>query len=160
QRATRRIQLRHKCIVGAGRRPLQGAGRGEIGGGGSAGDVGVAGGVHGNAVGGVEATAAQVGGVNQATARRTQLRDKGIVTAPLKPMEGMGGGEIGGKGIAGDVGVPGAVHRDTLAEVVVGAAQVRGIDPGASRGVQLGYKGVVGAAAKGTLGGAGRREVD
>src|SRR5262249_28271699 len=40
---------------------------------------------------------------------------------------GAGGGEVRGLGVAGDVGVPRAVHRDAVAVGLVGAAEVGGV---------------------------------
>ena len=73
-------QLRHEGIAAAAVGRLIGAGRGrEVGGISEARHVGVAGGVHGDAIATVIARAAEVGGVDQCGARRVQLRHEGIV---------------------------------------------------------------------------------
>ena len=71
-----------------------------------------------------------------------------VTKASLLPLtvaglEGAGrGGEVGGLGVAGDVGVAGAVHRDAIAESCRIAAQVGAVDKGRAGGVQLRHEGV------------------
>ena len=79
------VQFGDKGIAAAGRSSLEGArGGGEIGGAGTACDIGVARGIDRYADAVVIAAAAQVGGVEQGRAGGVQLADKGIVVRRRK----------------------------------------------------------------------------
>ena len=101
-------------------------------------DVGVASGIHRDAIAFVnEAAAAQVSGIGQGERGgpvvKTQLADEGV----LEPSEGVvgggqrvRGGKIGRSGEPRHVGVASGIHRDAQAPVKAAAAQVGGVDQG------------------------------
>ena len=108
-----RVQLGHEGVAAARVGGLERIGGGEVGRIGVARDVGVSGGVHGDAVAAVVAAAAEVGGVDEGGAGRVQLGHEGVGRRrALAAWSGLGGGEVGRVGVARDVGVPRAVHGD------------------------------------------------
>src|SRR5205085_6407583 len=88
---------------------------------------------------GLVGAATEVGGVDDGAPGRVQLGDEGVLAASVGCLEGAGGdGEVGGEGDAGDVGTAGAVdgHASGLVPEAA-AAQVGGVDEGATPGVDL-----------------------
>src|SRR5262249_56989423 len=123
------VQLDDEGVLGAGELTLVGRGRvgdGEVARPGAAGDVGVAGGVHGEGPAFVVVAAAEVGGVQQDRAGAVQLGDEGVEHA-LRGLEVAADGEVGREGRAGQVGTAGGVDGDRLAVIGPAAAQVAGV---------------------------------
>ena len=75
--------------------------------------------------------------------RATDLGDEDITRAAVAELEGTSRQrEVGRPGVARNVGVAGAVHRDASSPVAIAAAQVGGVDEGTARGVDLGDEGI------------------
>src|SRR5207247_5765809 len=107
---------------------LEGAGRGrEIGGGGWAGEIDVAGRIHRDRSALVASAPAEEGGVDErrgAAQRRVHLRQEGVLSAAERGPESAGGGrEIGGGGSAGEIDVAGRIHRDGIGVVALAPAE-------------------------------------
>src|SRR5439155_16999531 len=99
---------------------------------GLAGNVGVAGAVHGHAVGIVVARASDVTAVDEGRARGIHLRYEGVVAAAravVSQVRAHGHRErgFGGLGPADNVGVAGAVHRHTGGNVSERASDIAAI---------------------------------
>src|SRR5439155_1673393 len=123
--------------------------KGRLGGFSEASDIGIARGVHGDAIAIVSAVAAKVAGIVQGGAIGTYLGHQGVVGAivgQIRP-HSYRKGIFGGLGNASDIGIARRVHGDAVALVVVAAANVAGIDQGGAISPHLGYKGVFEAVA-------------
>src|SRR2546423_924483 len=106
---------------------LQRMGHGEVAGTGVAGDIGITRAIHSDAIAYISTAAAEVGAVDEGITARVELGYKyGKGTFHLA-LERIVRREIGGVSIAYDIGVAGAVYRDTVALVVVVAAQIGGV---------------------------------
>src|SRR5439155_12837492 len=121
---------RNEGVFAAAASGLEGAGgRGEVGGKGNPRHVSVAAGVHGDAEAVVNATPAEVGGVDEPGAGGIELGHEGVFGAAEGGLEGAGGrGEVGRAGEARHVGVAEGVHGDAEAVVNATPAQVGGVD--------------------------------
>src|SRR5206468_113636 len=117
-------------VYGGAAGGLEGAGgRGEVGGTSEARHVGVAEGVHGDAEAVVNATPAEVGGVDEPGAGGIELGHERVFGAAEGGLEGAGGrGEVGGTSEARHVGVAEGVHGDAEAVVNAAPAEVGGVD--------------------------------
>src|SRR5262249_46332580 len=120
-----RGQLQHEGVGGAAQLALVGPGRGrEIGGLRQADDVSGAGGVHGDAVGLVQAGAPQGAGVDEAAAVGRQLGDEDVTaTGSAAGNHADGRGEVGGVRVAHNVRRAGGIDRNGVALVGATAAQ-------------------------------------
>src|SRR5262249_11126686 len=116
---------------------------GKIGGKGLAGDKGVARGVQRYARAHIGFASAEVGGIEQGRAGGIQLAHEGIDSPGESRLEGArGGGEIGGKGLAGDIGGDQRIEHYGKTLVSVTSAQIGGVDQTRAGGVQLADKGI------------------
>src|SRR5207249_11947672 len=121
--------LSHKGVVEAvieGQARPHSHRKGRLGGAGPASDIGVASGVHSDAIAIVIVVAANVAGIDQGGAIRPLLGHKGVVGAivgQIRP-HSYRKGIFGGLGNASDIGIARGVHGDAIALVVVAAANV------------------------------------
>ena len=111
--------------------------------------VGVAGGIHGDAVANVIPAAAEVAGVEERRAGGVQLGDEGVGVAATVMREVRADrdreGRLTGIRIPGHVGVAGGIHGDAVALFVGAAAEVASVEERRAGGVHLGDEGVVAA---------------
>src|SRR6185369_2792863 len=91
--------------------------------------------------------ATEIGGVEERRACSVQLRHVGVTVAAESSIEGVRRGrEVGRPGSPHHTGIACTVHRNAIAFVVVGAAEIGGEEEYRTCGVQLRYEGVLAAA--------------
>ena len=149
QSRARSIQLRHKHIAAASEGGLERAwGRGEDSGVRGARYVGVAGHIHRNVpvlLEVVGADTAEVGRIDKPGPSLIEFCHEGVIqAAAFDRLEGPRcSREIADIGSAHHVGVPGSIHGDAKAHLILetATAEKRGIDQGGARRIQLDHEG-------------------
>ena len=104
-------------------------------------------------------TTAEVGGVEQPAAVRSELCDKGVAVAPEIGLHGVDGREVRRKSDPRGIGVAAVIDGDSIATVGVTAAEVGGIEQLAAVRSELRDEGVAKAPTESGLHGVDGREV-
>src|SRR5205807_243247 len=133
---TEGIEHCHEGVGAAAEGRLVGPRRRRKAAGGEACHVGVAGGVHGDAVAGVTATASEVRGV-EGGSEGIELRHEGAgAAAAVGRLVGPHRGRKAASGGARYISVASGVHGDAVAVVVATPPEVRGVEGGGTEGIE------------------------
>ena len=142
------------AVLAAVPRAREGIDEGKVRREGGAGQVGGAEAVDGDAEPLIVVAAPEIGGVVRARAARVELHDERVeASAPVARKEGIDRGEVGGIGLAGQVGGAQAIHLDRPGELfdvgvtISASSDVGGVDERGAVGCELGRERVVRAVA-------------
>src|SRR5579859_6283713 len=109
---------------------------------GSAGHIGVSGGIGGNCIARVGRSAPQIGTVDQRISSRVQLGDERIFSTGVSGLYGRQRGECGGASPPGDVCVACWIDSNSKRTIIAPAAQVGAIDESVAAGTELGHESI------------------